>query len=99
MPLKFTAPFVALLAATSVAEARPDTRSMTCQQVQTLLERQGATVLTTGTHTYDRYLPQFSTQCRQFEEPRQTSVPTSDTSSCRVFECQPIERLFGNDRD
>lgn len=96
MALKYATALLAILAATAVAEARPDTRAMTCQQVQTLLERQGATVLTTGANTYDRYLPQFSDQCRQFEEPRQTSVPTSDKSSCRVFECQPIERFMGN---
>ncbi len=84
----------------SEAAARPDTRRMSCDQVQDLLEN-GATVLTTGTHTYDRYVSQFSSQCRINQEPRRSSVPTADRDSCPVYRCEPVEYLFergGRDR-
>ncbi len=87
-----------LLALSAAAEARPDTRTMTCNQVQQLLQSQGAAVLTTGTHTYDRYVPQFSDQCPIYQQPQSTIVTTSDKRSCRVYRCENIERLFESDR-
>ena len=52
-----------LLAATGLSEARPDTRTMNCQQVQQLIQSKRAVVLTTGPDTYDRYVRQFGNEC------------------------------------
>lgn len=49
---------LALLAAGhSLAEAaRPDTRTMSCGQAAGLVAQSGAIVLTTGQHTYERFV-------------------------------------------
>jgi hypothetical protein len=81
--------FAAVLsvAFTGSAMARPDTRTMTCAQVQNLIERSGAIVLTTGRHTYDRYVTGFR-YCERPYVPTATSVPTRDTRHCPVYNCQ-----------
>ncbi len=38
------------------AQGRPDARAMSCEQVQLMILDRGAVVLTTGQHTYDRYV-------------------------------------------
>lgn len=47
----------ALLAATAAfAQSRPMTPAMPCSAVRALVSSQGAVVLGTGPHTYDRYV-------------------------------------------
>ncbi|TIV64396.1 MAG: hypothetical protein E5V89_29790, partial [Mesorhizobium sp.] len=41
------------------ADARPDTRTMTCTETQALIQGRHAAVLTTGPNTYDRFVRQF----------------------------------------
>ncbi|MBB6412239.1 hypothetical protein [Mesorhizobium sangaii] len=75
-----------LLAATSLAEARPDTRTMGCQELQQLIQSRRAVVLTTGPNTYDRYVRQFGIECDWPEVPTSAYVPTRD-GSCPVYRC------------
>ena len=49
--------FAALFAATAaLAQPRPSTVAMPCNAVRALVASQGAVVLGTGPHTYDRYV-------------------------------------------
>jgi hypothetical protein len=75
------------------ASARPDTRSMTCAQTQKLIVRNGAIVLTTGRHTYDRYVAS-ARFCSLPDVPTLTSVQTKDTGQCPVYNCQRAEPIF-----
>ena len=82
-----------LLAATGLTEARPDTRTMSCQQLQQLIQSRRAVVLTTGPNTYDRYVRQFGIECNWPEVPMSAYVPTRD-GRCPVYRCdQPIGDL------
>src|SRR3712207_8809967 len=40
----------------SLAEARPSTLAMTCREAAALVAQSGAIVLSTGKHTYDRFV-------------------------------------------
>ncbi|MFD1983835.1 hypothetical protein ACFSOZ_29445 [Mesorhizobium newzealandense] len=82
-----------LLAATGLATARPDTRTMDCQQLRQLIQSRHAVVLTTGPNTYDRYVRQFGIECDWPEVPMSAYVPTRD-GHCPVYRCdQPIGDL------
>ncbi|TIU37229.1 MAG: hypothetical protein E5W26_21965 [Mesorhizobium sp.] len=76
-----------LLAAAGLAEARPDTRTMSCDQLRQLLQSRHAVVLTTGPNTYDRYVRQFGNECDWPEVPMSAYVPTRD-GSCPVYRCE-----------
>lgn len=83
----------AVLAATSLAEARPDSRSMSCTQIQAMIQNRRAVVLTTGPNTYDRYVRQFGNECDWPEVPMSVSIPSRD-GACPVYRCQePVYRL------
>ena len=79
--------------AVGAASARPDTRSMTCAQTHELIVRNGAIVLTTGRHTYDRYVAS-ARFCSLPDVPTLTSVQTRDTRQCPVYNCQRAEDPF-----
>lgn len=85
---------VVLGLAPALAEGRPDTRALDCRTVQRLVDREGAIVLTTGDHTYDRYVAARSF-CPVPYEPVPASVPTADTNDCVVYRCD--EPLFRDD--
>ncbi|MBZ9858475.1 hypothetical protein LB520_02115 [Mesorhizobium sp. CA12] len=51
------------VAASNFADARSDTRKMTCEQTQALIQSQHAAVLSTGPNTYHRYVRQFGNEC------------------------------------
>lgn len=78
---------VMVIAATNFANARPDTRNMTCSQTQALIQSQHAAVLTTGPDTYDRYVRQFGNECDAPYVPMVDYVPTSD-GQCKVYRCE-----------
>jgi hypothetical protein len=75
--------------AATQAEARPDTRAMTCDQVVSLIERDGAVVLTTGQLTYDRFVAGPGA-CSVGEAIRAVTVPTRD-GPCRVLRCAQVD--------
>lgn len=89
MPMRRIALMTAaiLLAAAGLAEARPDTRTMSCDQLRQLLQSRHAVVLTTGPNTYDRYVRQFGNECDWPEVPMSAYVPTLD-GSCPVYRCE-----------
>ena len=76
-----------VIATASFANARPDTRKMTCAQTQALIQSQHAAVLTTGPNTYDRYVRQFGNECDAPSVPMVDYVPASD-GQCMVYRCE-----------
>lgn len=91
---------LATLAPQPAAAQRPDLRRMTCNQAQDLVARRGAVVMTTGQHTYERFVagPRW---CDHWETVRPAQVRTRDTSRCIVgYICEtplfsPWERRGG----
>jgi hypothetical protein len=82
-----------LLAATSLADARPDTRAMTCEQIHALIQSRYAVVFTTGKNTYDRYVRQFGNECDWPQVPMSAYVDTRD-GRCPLYRCdEPIGDL------
>ena len=84
-----------VIAATNFADARPDTRKMTCAQTQALIQSQHAAVLSTGPNTYDRYVRQFGNECDAPAVPKARYVPASD-GQCRVYRCEEASPLVPN---
>lgn len=68
---------------TAGAQGRPDARSMTCAQARSLVLQRGAVVLTTGQHTYDRYVAN-ERFCPLGYMTRRADVQTRDAQSCVV---------------
>ncbi|CCV14960.1 hypothetical protein [Mesorhizobium sp. STM 4661] len=86
-PIVLTAAGAILFAVTSMAYARPDTRTMTCEQTQLLIQSRHAVVLTTGRNTCDRYVRQFCNECGWPEVPTAAYVRTRD-GQCLVHRCE-----------
>ena len=63
--------------------ARADTRAMTCQQAQDFVRRNGAAVMTTGRHTYERIVSNQG-YCEVDEITWLKVAPTKDNPKCRV---------------
>lgn len=78
----------------ALAQGRPDARSMTCGQVQSLIAQRGAVVITTGPHTYDRFVA-GRRWCDMPYVPTTTGISTSD-GRCVVYNCQrdPFEDFW-----
>ncbi|RAZ77320.1 hypothetical protein DPM35_12655 [Mesorhizobium atlanticum] len=76
-----------IVAATNFADARPDTREMTCAQTQALIQSRHAVVLTTGANTYERYVRQFGNECDAPYVPMVDYIPASD-GRCMVYRCE-----------
>jgi len=84
-----------VLAATGLAEARPDSRSMNCAEVQAMIQSRRAVVLTTGPNTYDRYVRQFGNECDWPEVPMSAYIPARD-GHCPVYRCEEPVNNFPN---
>ena len=76
-----------MLGFTTYAQARPDTRAMTCQQTQALIQSHGSVVLTTGPNTYALYVRQYSSACNWSEIPAVAYVPTRN-GQCQIHGCR-----------
>ncbi len=86
---------VALLASASIAEARPNTLAMSCGQAAATVARAGAIVLSTGAHTYDRFVA-HNGFCLPGQHTRIAYVPTLDSPQCAIgYTCRDTE-LFEN---
>ena len=73
-----------ILAATpAVAQARPSSTTMTCQQTVRLIQARGALVLGTGGITYDRFLGDRSF-CEPTEIAKRAFRPTRDNPNCLI---------------
>lgn len=78
------------------AEARPDTRSMSCEQTRDFVKKKGSAVMNTGPNTYDRFVAsrQFCVSQKQFLI--RAFVPTKDNKSCHIgYTCQEERPIFG----
>jgi hypothetical protein len=82
-----------LLAATALAQ-RPSTLAMTCDQAAGLVASQGAVVLSTGRHRFDRYVSSPG-YCMLGEFAYDGWAPTRDTPQCRLgYTCEKDTPLF-----
>ena len=81
-----------LLTTAAVAQNRPSTTAMTCQQAASLVYARGAIVLGTGGYTYDRFVRDRSF-CQVTEALESAWVPTRDTPTCFVgYRCYEPSR-------
>ncbi len=89
---------VSLLLSTTASYAeRPSTLTMSCQQAQSLVAKRGAVVMSTGRHTYDRFVASWSF-CMLGEYAYNAWAPTRDTLRCPLgYTCQPNPPLWDDD--
>ncbi len=70
-----------------LAQARTNITSLTCGQAKSLIDRRGAAVITTGRHTYERYVKNRNF-CEIGDRTRRQSVKTKNSNSCFIgFRC------------
>ena len=86
LTIAFTA--LLMLAISSIqAQARPDSRSMTCASARALIQSYGAVIMSTGNHTYDKYVKNHA-YCNLDEGTKNGYAPTLDNRRCKVgFVC------------
>jgi hypothetical protein len=85
--------FLSFLATAAFAQ-RPSTLNMSCGQAAALVASAGSIVLSTGRHTYDRFVvgPHF---CFLGEHAWPASAPTLDARRCRLgYICKPGRHPF-----
>jgi len=83
---------ILMLLIPGIAHARPDVRTMTCAQARGLVLQYGAVVMTTGRHTYERYVASQG-YCYRPDVIQRAWIATGDTSRCQIgFTCE--QRLF-----
>src|SRR5690242_7086477 len=70
-----------LLATTAAEAARPSTLGMTCHQAQRFLASRGAVVMSTGEHTYNRFVVNEG-YCEVAEWAEPATAPTRDARHC-----------------
>ncbi|MCB1461799.1 MAG: hypothetical protein KDJ90_05085 [Nitratireductor sp.] len=74
--------------------ARPDTRAMTCAQGRALLAGRGTLVMSTGPHTYERFVHNRGF-CSLSQETSAQHAPTLDDPRCRIgYICVEATRLL-----
>jgi hypothetical protein len=90
---------LALLAYGTCAQAqqRLSTLNLTCGQAQQVVLARGAVVLSTGAHTYDRYVRDQSF-CEFNETIKLAVVPSRDTPQCPVgYRCSTNLDFFSSE--
>lgn len=81
--IRAAAGLVALAAWPVDAGARPDARTMRCAEAQSLIERSGAAVVTTGPSTYERFVA-TAAYCIHGESLRPAWIATADERQCPI---------------
>jgi hypothetical protein len=77
-----------LLTLSAVAQPRPSTTAMSCNQAAGLVASKGAIVLGTGGYTYDRFVSD-ARFCLRSETTEPVWVPAADTPQCMVgYRCK-----------
>lgn len=72
----------------TAAEARPNTRSMTCSQAQSLVKQQGKVVMDTGPGTFEMFFADARYCSPPVMRLQPVFAPTKDRKSCAVgFRC------------
>ena len=77
------------IATMSSAHARPNTVRMSCGAVQELVERAGAIVMSTGGHTFDRFVSNRS-YCTPQERTGPAYVATRNGLCFAGYTCEPV---------
>lgn len=72
---------------------RPDTRNMTCAQAQSMVSQRGAVVMSTGTHTFNRFVHSMR-YCAGSEALFNAFVPTKDNRKCLLRYCDYRMPIF-----
>jgi hypothetical protein len=97
LPMKLTAIILAGAVATmapftlAAAQGRPDTTRMSCAAARAMVVRNGAIVMSTGGHTFDRFVSNGSF-CTPLEQTEPAFVPDRTGRSCFVgYTCEPVE--------
>ena len=86
-----------LVATTAPLAARPSTLSMSCRQAQRLVAREGAVVMSTGRHTYERFVATAG-YCMTAEWAYSASAPTKDTDACPLgYICNTTPPIWYDD--
>jgi hypothetical protein len=94
--LLLAAAISALLPAHAAMAQRPSTLNMTCGQARSLVASRGTVVLSTGAHTFDKYVASPG-YCLFGEYAYSASVPTRDTRNCRIgYRCDSNPPLWDN---
>src|SRR3954453_21610302 len=71
-----------------LAQPRPDTTAMTCQDARAVVMARGAVVFSTGTHTYQLYV-RDQRYCALAEIAEQGWERTADAAKCPIgFRCR-----------
>ncbi|MEP9396467.1 hypothetical protein [Mesorhizobium sp. KR2-14] len=87
---------LSLVAYEAQAISRYDSMNMTCTQVQSAIEQEGAVVLRfrsprdASIERYDRFV-RDRRFCKHNERAETTMVPTADRKACAVRECRLFE--------
>jgi len=72
-----------MFTATSIAAARPNTTTMTCAQAAATVSGAGAITLSTGQHTYERFVASIS-HCLPRQATEAGIAKTRDNPRCQV---------------
>lgn len=84
------AALTALALTCATAQARPDTRSMSCAQAQAFIQQNGAVVMSTGPYTYSRFVADRR-YCPHYEILKPNYGPTRDNPQCPVgYRCERV---------
>ena len=82
-----------LLAPVAADAARLSTLGMTCRQAQSVVASRGAVVMSTGKHTYDRFVVSGG-YCEVAEWAVWATAPTKDRRQCPLgYTCTSIPPL------
>lgn len=96
LALVLALPGLSLPAFQAQAISRYDTMNMSCAQVQSTIDREGAAVLRyrslrdPSVLRYDRFVRDRQ-YCKHNERAETTMVPTADRRACAVRECRAVE--------
>ncbi|MEM7695159.1 MAG: hypothetical protein AAF318_11970 [Pseudomonadota bacterium] len=82
------------LALPAAADARPNTRNLSCAATQALIAREGAITLSTGRHTFNRFVSGGAI-CGPLARAVPTFTPTADERHCRLLTCQRFRSMDG----
>ncbi|WP_417671126.1 hypothetical protein [Roseibium sp.] len=74
----------AALVSEADAQARPDTRKMTCAQAQALVKQRGEVVMTTGANTFERFISSARYCYSRTPLTVPSYAPTKDNKQCPV---------------
>jgi hypothetical protein len=86
-----------LVTTTMPLAARPNTLAMSCRQAQSLVASEGAVVMSTGKHTYARFVADAG-YCETAEWAHSATAPTKDRKACPLgYICDTAPPIWYDD--